>query len=336
MLYEASMTPVLSVVVPIYNEAEVIPEMYRRMTSVLEGMGESYELILVNDGSRDKSLELLYGLHQRDPRVRVINFARNFGHQIAITAGMDYARGDAVAVIDADLQDPPEVILEMMKKWREGYDVVYGVRTEREGESAFKLFTASLFYRLLNRITNVDIPLDAGDFRLMSRAAADTMRAVREKHRFMRGLSAWIGFRQYPLEYKRNARFAGSTKYPLKKMLQLAMNGVFNFSYIPLQLATYFGFVSALLALLVLIGVVVARIYSPEFFGGQATTLVMVLFLGGVQLISLGIIGEYLGRIYEEIKGRPLYMVANAWGYQQDNPLPPHQPRNSHPKALQE
>ena len=325
--------PVLSVVVPIWNEEEVIPEVYRRMTAVLEGLGEPYELILVNDGSRDRSGEMLRELHGYDRRVKVIQFARNFGHQVAITAGMDYARGDAVVVIDSDLQDPPEVIPEMVAKWREGYEVVYGVRTEREGESAFKLWTARLFYRLIRSMTSVEIPVDAGDFRLMDRRAAQTMRALREKHRFMRGLSSWVGFKQYALPYRRKARFAGSTKYPLSKMFKLATDAVTNFSYLPLQFATYMGFVSAFLALVGLIIAVVGRLFWPGAIEGQATTLVTVLFFGGVQLISLGIIGEYLGRIYEEVKARPLYIVADALGYDQENPLPPQQARNSHPRV---
>lgn len=335
MLKKHSMLqPVLSVVLPIYNEEDVISEMYRRMTSVLEGIGEPYELILVNDGSRDQSRELLHELHVRDPRVRVINFARNFGHQVAITAGMDYAQGDAVVVIDADLQDPPEVIAEMMDKWREGYQVVYGVRTEREGETWFKLATANLFYRLMNSITSIDIPLDAGDFRLMDRAVIQTLRAMREKRRYMRGLSVWVGFKQTPLPYRREARFAGETKYPFKKMLRFATDGITNFSLLPLQFATYMGFASALLALVGLIAVVIARLFWPApdpLLEGQATTLVSLLFIGGVQLISLGILGEYLGRIYEEVKGRPLYIVAEALGYQQDSPLPPAIRANSEP-----
>ncbi len=323
--------PVLSVVLPIYNEEQVIPEMYSRMTSVLEGIGEPYELVLVNDGSRDKSRELLHQLHIRDPRVRVINFARNFGHQVAITAGMDYAQGDAVVVIDADLQDPPEVIAEMMDKWREGYEVVYGVRTEREGETWFKLATANLFYRLMNSITSIDIPLDAGDFRLMDRAVIQTLRAMREKRRYMRGLSVWVGFKQIPLPYRREARFAGETKYPLKKMLRFATDGITNFSLLPLQFATYMGFASAFLALVGLVVAVIGRLFWPGALLGQATTLVSVLFIGGVQLISLGILGEYLGRIYEEVKGRPLYIVTEALGYQQDSPLPPEIVASSRP-----
>ena len=323
--------PVLSVVLPIYNEEQVIPEMYRRMTTVLEGIGEPYELVLVNDGSRDQSRELLHELHLRDSRVRVINFARNFGHQVAITAGMDYAQGEAVVVIDADLQDPPEVIAEMMNKWREGYEVVYGVRTEREGETWFKLATANLFYRLMNSITSIDIPLDAGDFRLMDRAVIQTLRAMREKRRYMRGLSVWVGFKQTPLPYRREARFAGETKYPLKKMLRFATDGITNFSLLPLQFATYMGFASAFLALVGLVVAVIGRLFWPGALLGQATTLVSVLFIGGVQLISLGILGEYLGRIYEEVKGRPLYIVTEALGYQQDSPLPPITVANSHP-----
>lgn len=328
-----SEAPLLSVVVPIWNEELVIPEMYRRMTAVLEGIGERYELILVNDGSRDRSSEMLRALHEQDPRVKVIEFARNFGHQIAITAGMDYARGEAVVVIDSDLQDPPEVIPEMVAKWREGYEVVYGVRTEREGESRFKLWTARAFYRFIRRMTSVEIPVDAGDFRLMDRRAAQTMRAIREKHRFMRGLSAWVGFRQYALPYRRKARFAGSTKYPLSKMLKLATDAITNFSYLPLQFATYIGFVSAILALVGTVLASILRLSNNHFLEGQTTALVAVLFLGGVQLISLGIIGEYLGRIYEEVKARPLYIVGNALGYDQDNPLPPQQAHHSHPRA---
>ncbi len=325
------MRPILSVVAPVWNEEETVPEFYRRMTAVLEGIGVPYELILVNDGSSDHSPQVLHAMHVRDPRVRVISFARNFGHQVAITAGMDYAQGDAVVVIDSDLQDPPEVIPDMFARWREGFQVVYGVRTERAGESWFKLTTAALFYRLIHRITSVDIPMDAGDFRLMDRAVIQTMRSMREKHRYMRGLSAWVGFRQIAQPYKRHARYAGTTKYPIRKMIRFATDAVVNFSYLPLQFATYMGFASALLALLGLIVAVVGRLFWPGALLGQATTLVAVLFIGGVQLISLGIIGEYLGRIYEEVKDRPLYIVADAWGYDQDNPLPPTVATSSQP-----
>jgi dolichol-phosphate mannosyltransferase len=260
-------------------------------------------------------------LHARDNRIKAINFSRNFGHQLAITAGTDYARGDAVVVIDSDLQDPPEVIRDMFAKWREGYGVVFAQRGEREGETQFKKWTASLFYRLLRRITNVDIPIDTGDFRLMDRKVVDALRAMPEHNRFMRGLSVWVGFKQTGVTYRRAPRHAGETKYPLSKMLKFALTGITSFSYVPLQLATYFGFVIAAISLLALLAVIAARLVSGwglagggGAFYGQATTLVAVLFLGGIQLIFLGIIGEYLGRIYDEVKRRPLYIVSEVLG----------------------
>lgn len=316
--------PTLSVIVPIYNEEAVIPELYRRMTGVLDGIGESWEMVCINDGSRDRSLEMLIELHDQDPRIKLVNFSRNFGHQIAITAGMDYAQGSAVVIIDADLQDPPELIAEMMAKWREGYDVVYAVRAERRGESAFKLFTASLFYRLLRRITDVEIPLDTGDFRLMDRKVILTMRRLREHHRFMRGLGSWIGFRQIGVEYERAERFAGETKYPLTKMLRLTMDAITSFSYLPLRLGTYFGFALAFLSLVGIVATIALRLSGNNAFFGQASTLVAVLFLGGIQLIFLGIMGEYLSRIYDEVKNRPLYIVSTAYGFAHvDDPEPP-------------
>lgn len=302
-------------VVPIWNEEEVIPALYQRVVSVMEETGEPWELVCVNDGSQDRSLELLLALRDEDPRVKVIDFSRNFGHQIAITAGTDFAEGDAVIVMDADLQDPPEVVLQMIEKWREGYEVVYAVRTKRVGETKFKLWTASLFYRLLQSITDVDIPLDAGDFRLMDRRVVLAMRRLREQHRFMRGLSSWVGFKQIGVEYERAERYAGETKYPLRKMMRLALNAITSFSYLPLHMATYLGFIFAGLSLLGIILTVILRLSGNLFFLGQATTLVSVLFLGGVQLIFLGIIGEYLGRIYDEVKHRPLYIVSRAYGF---------------------
>ncbi len=244
--------------------------------------------------------------------MRPVIFARNFGHQVAITAGWDYARGDAVIIIDADLQDPPEVILELAEKWKEGYEVVYAVRGEREGESWFKKFTAAMFYRLIYSITDVKIPVDTGDFRLMDRKVVDVLKLMKERHRFPRGMSAWVGFRQIGVTYKRSARVAGVTKYPFRKMLKLALNAITGFSYFPLQVATYFGFVSAGVAILAIPVVVYMRIMGSGAFFGQATTLIAVLFLGGVQLISLGILGEYIGRLYDEAKGRPLYIVRDA------------------------
>jgi len=301
-----------SIIAPIYNEKENLPELQRRVSEVLDSTNEPWELILIDDGSTDGSTDIIRELAKKDERVRPIIFARNFGHQIAITAGWDYARGDAVVIIDADLQDPPELILEMAKKWKEGNEVVYAVRAEREGESWFKLMTASLFYRIIYRITDVKIPLDTGDFRLMDRKVVNVLKQMRERHRFPRGMSAWVGFKQVGVEYKRAARVAGETKYPFKKMFRLAINAVTGFSYFPLQVATFFGFASASVAIIAIPVVAILRITGTHFFEGQTTTLVAVLFLGGVQLISLGVLGEYIGRLYDEAKGRPLYIVREA------------------------
>jgi glycosyltransferase involved in cell wall biosynthesis len=309
-------SPVFSVVAPVYNEVGILLELYRRISAVMDSTGESWELVLVNDGSTDGSAGVMRDLFDEHPdRVRVVNFARNFGHQVAVTAGMDYARGQAVILIDADLQDPPEVILDLIARWREGYEVVYAVRAEREGETWFKQATASLFYRMLYKITDVDIPLDTGDFRLMDRRVVESVRAMREHSRFIRGMVSWVGFRQTGVEYRRHKRFAGTTKYPLRKMLRLAWDGITGFSYFPLQVATYLGFAIAALSALAILVVIYLRAFTASVpLEGQATTLVMVLFLGGVQLISLGIIGEYLGRIYNEVKGRPLYIVRDVLG----------------------
>ncbi len=301
-----------SVVAPIYNEIENIPELYRRVKKVMDSSGETWELILVDDGSTDGSTEKIRALAQTDQAVRPVIFARNFGHQVAITAGWDYARGDAIVIIDADLQDPPETILELAKKWKEGYEVVYAVRAEREGETWFKKFTAALFYRLIYTITDVKIPVDTGDFRLMDRKVVNVLKQMKERHRFPRGMSAWVGFKQIGVEYKRAARVAGVTKYPFSKMLKLALNAITGFSYFPLQVATYFGFFSAGISILAIPIVAYMRMTGAGAFTGQATTLIAVLFLGGVQLISLGTLGEYIGRLYDEAKGRPLYIVRDA------------------------
>jgi len=301
-----------SIIAPIFNERDNIPELHHRISKVMDSTDEPWELVLVDDGSTDGSTDMILELAKRDKHVRPVIFARNFGHQIAITAGWDYARGDAVVVIDADLQDPPELVLEMAKKWKEGYEVVYAVRAEREGESWFKLWTASLFYRIIYRITDVKIPLDTGDFRLMDRKVVNVLKSMRERHRFPRGMSAWVGFKQIGVEYKRAARTAGETKYPFRKMFRLALNAITGFSYFPLQVATFFGFASAGVAILAIPVVIYMRINGSLAFEGQATTLIAVLFLGGVQLISLGILGEYIGRLYDEAKGRPLYIVRDA------------------------
>ena len=301
-----------SIIAPIYNEKDNLPELHRRVTEVMVSTGEPWELILVDDGSSDGSMDIIHELSKKDKHVRPVIFARNFGHQVAVTAGLDFSRGDAVIVIDADLQDPPELILEMAKKWKDGNEVVFAVRAEREGESWFKLWTASLFYRIISRITDVKIPLDTGDFRLMDRKVVDVMNQMRERHRFLRGMSAWVGFKQEGVEYKRAARVAGETKYPFRKMFRLAVNAITGFSYLPLQVATYFGFVSAGIAILAIPVVAYMRITGSQAFFGQASTLIAVLFLGGVQLISLGVLGEYIGRLYDEAKGRPLYIVREA------------------------
>ncbi len=281
----------------------------------MDSTEESWEIILIDDGSTDDSADLIRQHAAQDARVKPVIFARNFGHQIAVTAGLDYSQGDAVVIIDSDLQDPPEVILDLISKWKEGFQVVYAVRAEREGESWFKLFTASLFYRLITSITEVKIPLDAGDFRLLDRKVVNVLNQMRERHRFLRGLSTWVGFRQTGVPYRRVARQVGETKYPFRKMFRLAINAVTSFSYFPLQLATYIGFVAAGLSILSIPVVIAIRLWGTATpLLGQATTLIAVLFLGGAQLISLGILGEYIGRLYDEAKGRPLYIVLEAPG----------------------
>ena len=313
------MKPTISIIAPVYNEEEVLPELYRRVAAVMDGMKESWELVLVNDGSRDRSAAIIAELHNQDERVKGISFSRNFGFQIAVTAGLDHVSGDAIILTDADLQDPPEVFPEMIAKWREGYDVVYGVRTEREGETWFKKFTAVVFYRLIDRITGIGIPLDTGDFRLMDRRVVEAIRRMPERNRFLRGMVPWVGYRQTGVPYRRHARYAGTSKFgSVRQMLPFALNAITSFSYFPLQLATYLGFAMAgISALAILIVIFLRLITAHAELTGQATTLVAVLFLGGVQLISLGIIGEYLGRIYDEVKGRPLYLIDKAWGVEE-------------------
>ena len=304
----------ISVVVPVYNESAGIRAFHERTSKALASLpGASYELIYIDDGSADDSWAQLAGFAAGDPHVRVVKLSSNFGHQIAITAGLDRARGDCAVVIDADLQDPPEVIARMVEKWRSGFDVVYGVRSKRRGEGALKLLTASAFYRVLDRITGISIPLDAGDFRLMSRRALDQLNQLREKDRFVRGLVSWIGFPQAGVEYERDERVAGETKYPLRKMLKFAFDGITAFSTAPLKLASWLGYATSLLAFLYLASVFVQRAMGVTV-EGWATIMVALLFLGGVQLICLGIMGEYVGRVFTELKPRPIYIVETVIG----------------------
>ncbi len=307
------MQPVYSIVAPVFNEEETLPNFYKRIVAVMDALNEPFELLLVNDGSRDNSFQIMKHLHEQDPRVHVIDFSRNFGHQIAISAGLDYAQGQAVIIIDSDLQDPPEVIPRLIERWKNGAEVVYAQRAKRVGETKFKLVTASLFYRLISSITSVDIPRNVGDFRLMDRRVVDALVLMREHHRFMRGLSAWVGFRQEAVLYDRQERFAGKTKYPLMKMIRFSLDAITSFSHLPLQLATTFGFILASISLIGIIIAVFLRLFVDAIVG-QASTLILVLFLGGVQLIFLGIIGEYLGRIYDEVRARPLYIVHHVLG----------------------
>jgi dolichol-phosphate mannosyltransferase len=295
----------------VYNEEETLPHFYARVIATMERIGAPFELVLINDGSRDGSYSTMRTLQAQDSRVRVVNFSRNFGHQLAISAGLDNARGQAVVIIDSDLQDPPEVIPELIERWKNGAEVVYAQRTKRAGETRFKLLTAALFYRLIAWMTKMNLPRDTGDFRLLDRRVVDTLVAMREHHRFMRGLSVWVGFRQEAVQYERKERFAGSTKYPLFKMIRFSLDAITGFSYAPLQLATTFGFVLAILSLLGIALAIILRIIGGAI-QGQGTTLIIVLLLGGIQLIFLGVIGEYLGRIYDEVRARPLYIVRDV------------------------
>lgn len=313
------MTAKYSVVVPVYNEEKVIYESYKRLKTVMDRTYERYELLFVNDGSRDRTSEMLNYISKGDTNVKVIEFSRNFGHQIAITAGMDYASGQAVVVIDADLQDPPELILKMIEKWQEGYDVVYGKRVERKSETFFKKMTASLFYRTLRMSTEIDIPLDTGDFRLIDRRVCEEMKRIPEKNRFIRGLVSWVGFKQTAIEYIRDERFAGETKYPLKKMLKLSVDGLTSFSYKPLKLATYGGALLSIAGFAYMIIALALKLFTSSTVPGWTSLIVIQLLFSGFTLFILGVIGEYIGRIYDETKDRPLYIVKEAKGFSTAN-----------------
>ena len=304
--------PVYSFVIPIYNEKAVLPELHRRLCELFDRLDGDVEVVLVDDGSRDGSYEAMRDLAACDPRFRYVQLSRNFGHQVAITAGMDYSLGQAVIIMDADLQDPPEVVLEMIQRWREGYEIVYGVREEREGETWFKKATAAAFYRLLRRTTDLDIPVDVGDFRLVDRKAIEAFKGLREKGRYVRGLFSWIGFRQTGVRYKRAARFAGETKYPMKKMLKLAADGIISFSQSPLRIATNLGLAFVVVSAIgaIATGVTWAAGRSPVPL--WVPVLLGMGFFSGAQLVAVGVLGEYLGRVFDEVKGRPLYIVRDT------------------------
>ncbi|PUA36112.1 glycosyltransferase [Paenibacillus elgii] len=303
-----------SVIIPVYNEEAVLHETYRRLKQVMSQTSESYELLFVNDGSRDRSGAIIKEISAWDETVKLINFSRNFGHQIAITAGMDYASGEAIIVIDADLQDPPELILEMIAKWQEGNDVVYAKRLERKGETFFKKQTARLFYRVLRAATDISIPLDTGDFRLIDRKVCDEMKRLPEKSRFVRGLVSWVGFRQTAVEYVRDERLAGETKYSLQKMIKLSMDGLTSFSFKPLKLAGYAGGLLSLSSLLYLAVVLYFKLFDGKAIAGWHLLAILQLFLTGFMLVMFGMLGEYIGRIYDEARDRPLYIVRECYG----------------------
>ncbi len=320
-----SMKPRISVVVPLFNEQENVAALCKRLRTVLEQTGSPWELLAVNDGSSDRTQALLEAEAARDGRIRVLCLARNFGHQIAVTAGLDHAAGDAVILIDGDLQDPPELILEMIERWQAGNDVVYAVRSEREGESRFKKLTALVFYRLIYRITDVDIPLDTGDFRLMDRKVVDALNSMREHNRFIRGMTSWVGFRQTGVHYVRQARHAGETKYPLRKMIRFALDAITGFSWFPLQIMIYFSLLLGVLSVLAVPVISLLRLaLGPGFLGGQVTTIVLLLLLSAFQLFFLFVMGQYVARIFDEARQRPLYLVAQRLGFEEDSSAPGH------------
>jgi glycosyltransferase involved in cell wall biosynthesis len=314
--------PLISLIVPVYNESSNIMEFYFKVTRVMNQTGYGYELVFINDGSRDDSLEKLSGLREKDHRIKIIDLSRNFGKELAVTAGLDNCRGDAVIPIDADLQDPPEVIPELLAKWKEGYDVVYATRNRRDGESSMKKMTAHLFYRVIKSLTPIHIPQDTGDFRLMSRKVVNALKELRERHRFMKGLFSWVGFRQTSVSYRREPRFAGKSKFNYWKLWNFALEGITSFSFLPLQVATYLGFAISLFAISFALYLFITTLIGGNPVPGYPSLMVAVLFLGGVQLTTLGIIGEYIGRIYNESKQRPLYFVQDMIGMDDNKDMP--------------
>ena len=311
----------ISVIVPMYYEEEVAEECYKRLNNVLTNIDNyTHEIIFINDGSKDKTLDILIGIANKYKNVKVISFSRNFGHQCAVTAGLQYVTGDAIVIIDADLQDPPELIPEMLKIWEDGYEVIYGKRKSRKGESRFKLLTASMFYRTLNALSDVDIPKDTGDFRLVDRKVVDVINSLPEHNKFLRGLFSWVGFKQIPYEYERKERFAGKTKYPLKKMLKLAQDGIFSFSTKPLRIVGTMGIISIAISIIVLIYAILSYIFNwNNLTAGWTSLMVTMTFLSGMILISLWMIGEYIGRIYDETKKRPQYVIEKTFNIDQND-----------------
>ena len=301
----------ISLVIPMYYEEQVAEECYKRVSKVLKGLKDyDYEIIFVNDGSKDKTLPILEKIADKDKKVKIVSFSRNFGHQAAVTAGLKYVTGDAVVIMDADLQDPPELVPDMLKKWEEGYEVIYGKRKKRDGESAFKLLTAKAFYATLNKLSDVEIPKDTGDFRLVDRKVVDVVNSLPEHNKFLRGLFSWVGFKQYPYEYERKERFAGKTKYPLKKMLKLAKDGILGFSTKPLKIVGGLGILSVVVSIIILIYAILSFAFSwNNLTAGWTSIMCTMTFLGGIILISLWMIGEYIARIYDETKQRPQYIV---------------------------
>lgn len=333
MMQSSDRAPLVSVVIPCYNEQESIGETHRRVSEVMADLpGLRYEIVYVDDGSRDDTAAVLRDLQTDDPAVRVVCLSRNFGHQFAVTAGLANAGGDAVVIMDADLQDPPEVVPEMLQRWREGVEVVYGVRTDRVGETRFKLWTARIFYRLIRRVSDTDMPLDSGDFRLLDRRVVDAIVAMPERDRFIRGMVSWVGFRQAGVPYRRAPRFAGATKYPLGKMVRFALDGILSFSVKPLRLSTHLGFLTAGIALAAILYALGMRIFTDEWVTGWTALMIAVLFLGGIQMISLGIMGEYIGRLYGEAKRRPLYLIRERLGFPEPNRVGPNLERRREPR----
>lgn len=306
------MKELISVVVPMYYEEEVAQECYNRLKQVMDNNKINYEFIFVNDGSTDDTINILKMIAEKDSKVKIVDFARNFGHQTAVTAGIDYAIGDAIVIIDADLQDPPEVIPDLIAKWKEGYEVVYAKRKKRKGETWFKLLTARYFYRFLNYMSDIDIPKDTGDFRIIDRKVAEVFKLMTERNRFVRGMMSWIGFRQTYIEYERDERFAGETKYPLKKMVKFASDGIFAFSTKPLRIVMTIGLLSVLLSFIVLVYAVTVKLFGNDVEAGWASIMVAITFFSGIQLLGLGIVGQYIARIYDESKNRPIYIVKDT------------------------